>query len=296
MRAQDPEGILNRSKCTQQGYDADGPGARNSALRTRESIAMRTLDLAPQPGSRLTQRRNLTPRQIAGLLDERLYDPRLTLDDFIAGCRTAADAAVAAVVCPPSRVALAAHLLRPRGVKVAAMASLDPPCTPQTLGQALAQAENLLQDGATELGVLAPSAPLVGANASAFAKAVRRLTEQATGHQGMVKVLMPASCMTNDHLINTCRISIDSGAGMVQGGLWDNDDRASLTQIALMRRAIGEDALLKWSAPVANLNRLLIACAEGVDRFNADTTTILKQAADRARLTEIRIPEPGEDY
>ena len=47
---------------------------------------------------------------------------------------------------------------------------------------------------------------------------------------------------------------------MVQGGTWFGDDRASLTQIARMRRALGEKPLLKWTTPL--MDRLLIACAE----------------------------------
>lgn len=249
------------------------------------------------PSARLLQRRRLTPAQIAGLLDEPLYDPRLSLAEFVAGCRAAADSRVAAVVCQPSRVGLAVHLLAGRDTKVAAAASREssPGQTPD-LALILAQAERLLQDGAAEVGILAPSEPLRGSACTAFAKGVRAVADLAGSHRAIVKVLLSAAGMPADQLVTACRISVDSGAAMVQGGTWAGQDRASLTQIALMRRALGDRVLLKWSTPIASLDRLLLACAEGVDRFDANTTAVLKQAVERARVSEIRIPEPGLDY
>lgn len=284
------------------GMMPTGRGPELFAIRTgRKAAEMSALDLtssvALAPAPRLRERRRLTPTQIAGMLDERLYDPLLSLTEFIDGCRSAADAGVAAVVCPPSRVALAAHLLAPRGVQIAALASPEaPPTRTAQLAPTLAQTETLLHDGATEIGILAPSEPLHGATATAFAKAIRTLADLAGPHHALVKVLLPANGITNEDLTTACRISVDSGAAMVQGGAWTSEGRASLTQIALMRKAVGDHVLLKWSAPVANLDRLLVACAEGVDRFNADTTAMLKQAAERARISEIRIPERGRDY
>ena len=111
----------------------------------------------------------------------------------------------------------------------------------------------------------------------------------------MMKVILPTSAMATSDLRDVCKISVDCGAGMVQGGT-SGEDRASLRQIALMHQAMGGQALLKWAAPIGDLDRLLLAYAEGVGRFNADTTAVLSQAAVRHRIGGVRIPEPGRDY
>ena len=253
-----------------------------------------TTDDAPETGP--SQRRRLSPLQVARLLDERLYDPRLSLDEFVERCRVAADARVAAVVCQPSRVALAAYLLAGRQVAVAASPALrgslaDAPAR----GHVLAETERLLQDGATEIGLLAPPGQLAGSERAAAAKTLRDVAELCSSKGATMKVILPTSTMTAGDLRDACQMSVDSGAGMVQGGT-SGEDSASLRQIALMRQAMGGQALLKWAAPIGDLDRLLLAVAEGVGRFNADTTAVLSQAAIRHRIGGVRIPEPGRDY
>lgn len=246
--------------------------------------------------SRLRERRRLSTVDIAGMLDEPLYDPRLDLDEVMAGCRRAADAGMAAVV-PASRVALAAHALAGTGVRVSAAPALDlaPEASNRAI-EALRASERVLQDGATELGLLATPGQLESSARAAFAALIHDVVRVAGELAAVVKVILPVSGVCWAAVLEGCRVSVDSGATMVQGGTWLGNDRASLTQIARMRAALGEEVLLKWTAPIGNLDRLLIACAEGADRFNADTTAVLRQAAERARLTELRIPELSADY
>jgi deoxyribose-phosphate aldolase len=246
---------------------------------------------------RLQRRRRLTPLDIAGMLDERLYDPRLSAEEFVARCRAAADCRAAAVICPGSRVALAAHLLAGSGVRVCAPPTDMPyPADSIILAGLLAQTEKLLHDGAREIALLTSPVLTAGAARTTLAKRIAAVAAMAESQDVIVKVILPAASLTRDQLTTACKISVDSGATMLQGGTWLDSDRASLSQMTQMRQAAGDHVLLKWAAPVRSLDRLLIACAEGVDRFNADTTTVLAQAADRARSWEIRVPEPGQDY
>jgi hypothetical protein len=62
---------------------------------------------------------------------------------------------------------------------------------------------------------------------------------------------------------------------MVQGGSAITDDRASLWQVGLMRLELGPTVLLKWASHVRSLDWLLVACAEGVDRFWGDVDAVL---------------------
>lgn len=120
-----------------------------------ERGAIVTVNLPPRPGP--GPRRRLTPAHVAKLIDERLYDPRLSLGEFVERCRAAAEAGVAAVVCQPSRAALAAHLLSGKPVAVAAAPAVPAALVdPAALGHLLAGTDALLQDGAREIGVHAP--------------------------------------------------------------------------------------------------------------------------------------------
>ncbi|GAA2503272.1 hypothetical protein [Terrabacter carboxydivorans] len=54
--------------------------------------------------------------------------------------------------------------------------------------------------------------------------------------------------------------------------------------------------LLKWVNPVTSLAMLLLAKAEGVDRFNADVTEVLREASRHASLAPLLVPLAGLDY
>jgi deoxyribose-phosphate aldolase len=231
------------------------------------------------------------------MLEERLFDPRFSVAEFAAACRAAADARVAAVVCQPSRVALASHLLLGTSTKVAVTASREFMVTESAaLGRLAAQAEKLVQDGAQEIGILAPVGPLSASLRGSWAQGVRALTDLASAHHAIVRVVVTAAGLTAMELESTCGVAAEAGAGLIQCGTWLKADRASFSQITTIREAIGDAVLLKWGAPVNSLDRLLLACGEGVDRFTADSTAILREASKRAMASEIRVPEPGHDY
>ncbi len=83
---------------------------------------------------------------------------------------------------------------------------------------------------------------------------------------------------------------------MLQAGDRHPRDRATLSQVSVIRRAVGPQVRLKWSTPIQDLDRLLIAHAEGADRFHADAATILAEARRRAGVMGVRVPVPGVDY
>lgn len=247
--------------------------------------------------SRPLKRRGLMPADIAALVEERLYDPRLSVAEFAAACCMAAGARAAAVVCQPSRAALASHLLANTTTKVAVAASRQFTLI-QSAGPALvaAQIEKVVQDGAHEVGLLAPVGPLSASLRARLARSVQTLAELASAHDAILRVVVTAAGLTPRELASTCNVAADAGAGLIQCGTWLKAERVSFSHVPVVRRAIGDEVLLKWGTPVTSLHRLLLARGEGVDRFAADTRLILREAAKRSITAEIRVPEPGHDY
>ena len=70
-----------------------------------------------------------------------------------------------------------------------------------------------------------------------------------------------------------------------------------MSQLSLMRRALGSEVLLKWMRQIRSLDQFLVARAEGVDRFWGDVEAVLEQARERESWGEpIRVPLVGVDY
>jgi deoxyribose-phosphate aldolase len=82
---------------------------------------------------------------------------------------------------------------------------------------------------------------------------------------------------------------------MVQGGTWLGE-RAGFRHVTLMREALGAGPLLKWTNPVQSLHVLLLAIAEGVDRFNTDIDGILTDASWQERIAPLTVPLEDLDY
>lgn len=256
------------------------------------------MSAVPAPTTLLRTVRELTVADVAALIDAPLYAPYLTPDDIAAGCQEAASLGLASVLCRPEHVALAARTLRGSPVQVTTAVGLrrEGERRPGTT-QVLLEADAALSRGADVLALIASHDRLTPYGARNLAREVTALAKLTAAAGGLTNVVLPASRITRESLVEACRLSIGSGAGMVQGGLWFSADHASLTQISVMRRAIGPEALLKWTTSMASLDRLLLAHGEGVDRFNADISTVLDEARDRQhRLGHIRVPVPGLDY
>jgi hypothetical protein len=107
-------------------------------------------------------------------------------------------------------------------------------------------------------------------------------------------VVVEAAGLSREELLDAARASADAGAWLIQCGSW-RGDRTRFDWVVDVRAALPPDVLVKWTRPVRSLDLMLLGMAEGVDRFNADTSLIVRQARERDRAGGIRVPRPGVD-
>ncbi len=239
----------------------------------------------------------LTAAMVAAMVDEPLYSPELGHDDVFHRSRRAAELGLASVMCRPMHVAVAAEAVAGTSVKVTtSMGVYDPHAVEGRLQQMLREAEHLLADGARELVLVATARRLEPGLRDQFAAQLRAVAGLAGSVGVLVRVALHTSTLSTAQVVTGCRISADAGAGIVQAGTWFGQDRAGLSTIQLIRRELPPETKLKWTSPVHSLDRLLIACAEGVSRFNVATPAVLAEAEDRASSGGIRVPVAGVDY
>jgi len=233
----------------------------------------------------------------AAMVDEPLYSPELGHADVFHRSRRAAELGLVSIMCRPMHVAVAAQAVAGTSVKVTtSMGVYDPDAVDCRLHQMLREAERLLADGARELVLVATARRLDPGLRDQFAAQVEAVADLAGSAGGLVRVALHTSTLSTAQVVTGCRISVAAGADMVQGGTWYGQDRARLSTIQLIRRELPPESQLKWTSPVHSLDRLLLACAEGVSRFNLATPAVLAEAEDRARSGEIRVPVAGVDY
>lgn len=110
-----------------------------------------------------------------------------------------------------------------------------------------------------------------------------------------VRVILDTEELTSQRITMTCAQVVEAGAWMVQGGSW-RGPRTGFTQVALMRKALGPDVLLKWTQPVRSLETMLLCVAEGVGRFNGDVDLLMAAAQRGTELGPLSVPLAGTDY
>ena len=240
----------------------------------------------------------LSPTDIARRFDSNLLDPTLSDEQLIAGCHRAIDLGLAAVVCRPERVATAARATTGSDVAVCTGLNVrDDARLEVSLSDITEAADRAVADGVRDLTLLVAAAQLQEGRTDALAEQISVVATSAASCGGKARVILMTSGMTSDQISAGCRLSVACGADIVQGGVLQTGDRASMSQLALMRRELGSEVLLKWMRQIRSLDELLVARAEGVDRFWGDVEAVLEQARERESWGEqIRVPLVGVDY
>lgn len=238
----------------------------------------------------------LTVAELAARLEMRLLALDDDADAIFERCVCAVDAGIAAVLCRPDQLSDVVPCLE--GSEVVLTAVMDY-FHPHGLGLSrssmAARAQRLADRGARDVALVCSRRDIEGGDTEEFAQNVTAIAQTLADYGGSARVLLKTEDMSNADVEHACRILRDTGTRLVQAGTW-RGDRTRLGQLNRMREALGPDVLLKWTQPVRRLDFMLLAMAEGVDRFDADIGEILSQAAEWQLRGPIRVPVPGVDF
>jgi deoxyribose-phosphate aldolase len=159
----------------------------------------------------------------------------------------------------------------------------------------LTEARRLAAEGATDLGVLANVERLKADDGRRFADDVTALVEAMQACGARVRVVLDTDGLTPDATAAACELLGTTGAWLVQGGSW-RGARTGLSRIQLMRAVLPDEIKLKWTIPVRSLDSMMLCLAEGVDRFNGDPSSLVREAAQRTAAGPLVVPVRGVDY
>lgn len=241
-------------------------------------------------------RRALSVDEIAARLEHRLYVSPGTQQVVRDGCALALRRGLSGVVARPEDVPMVRPHLAGTSVSVVTVPGWrGGDVEPLGTEALLAEARRLAREGATDLGMLALNERLRSDNGREFAHDVTTLVEVMQPLGVRVRVVLDTHGLTADALIAACELLGTTGAWLVQGGSWTGA-RTGLSQIQLMRAALPDDIRLKWTCPVRSLDSMLVCIAEGVDLFNGDPESLLKDAARRIDGSPLVVPIRGVDY
>jgi deoxyribose-phosphate aldolase len=204
---------------------------------------------------------------VAGMIDHTLLKPDATRTEIETLCREAAEYRFASVCVNPTWVASCARLLQGSGVKVCSVVGFP-------LGAATADTKHFetrraIFDGATEIDMVIN----IGALKSGDLRLVERDIEAVSGpcrEAGVVsKVIIEAALLSDDEKITACTLAKAAAADYVKTSTGFAAGGATATDVALMRRVVGDEMGVKAAGGVRDLDGLKAMVAAGATRIGA---------------------------
>lgn len=231
-----------------------------------------------------------TVQTIAGMIDHAILKPELTRAEVDAALDLAASQHVFSVCVRPSDVAHAVARLEGTGVLVGTVIGF-PHGTTSTAAK-VAESAQAIVDGASELDMVLNIGRLRSGLLDDVEADIRAVVHEAGDL--VVKVIFETAFLDDEQIVAACQASERAGARFVKTSTGFAGGGATLDDVRLMRRSVGEGVEVKASGGVRGLDTVLEMLGAGVTRFGTSASvTILEELAHRHTTGEAS--DTGDD-
>lgn len=225
-------------------------------------------------------------RQIAKMIDHSLLNPALTVEELEAGCRLAWRYDVASVCILPYYAARCAELLA--GSPVQPSTTIGFPHGGHCTSTKLAEAEQALRDGATELDTVINISKARSGDWKYVREEIQALTGLVHAAHARIKVIFENAYHDEAAKIRLCEICGEIGVDWVKTSTGYAATGATMEDLQLMRKHSPAQVQVKAAGGVRDLDTLLAVRAIGVTRVGATRTAqILDECRRRLALAPI---------
>lgn len=162
-------------------------------------------------------------------------------------CEEAAEYDFMSVCINPTWVKKAAELLSGTDVKVCTVIGF--PLGANTSEVKAFEAENAIQNGATEVDMVINIGALKGGNDALVQSDIESVVNVSKG-RALSKVIIETALLTNEEKIRACELAKKAGADFVKTSTGFSTGGATLEDIKLMRATVGPDMGVKASGGV----------------------------------------------
>jgi deoxyribose-phosphate aldolase len=207
------------------------------------------------------------PAGVAGLIDHTLLKPDATADEIEKLCREAAEFHFATVCINPTWVARCAGLLRSTGVGVCTVVGF--PLGATTGDVKRFETQRVIFDGAREVDMVINIGALKSGDLRTVERDIEAVTQSCRDCGVMSKVIIEAAYLTDEEKITACTLSKAAAADYVKTSTGFGPGGATVADVALMRRVVGEQMGVKAAGGVRDLEGLKAMVAAGATRVGA---------------------------
>lgn len=208
---------------------------------------------------------------LAPRIDHTLLKPEATAADIRRLCAEAREHGFAAVCVNGARVALAAERLAGSAVKVAAVAGF--PLGAMTTAAKAREVEDLVRLGAHEVDVVLPVGHLKEGDDGYVQRDIAAVVQAAAGRP--VKVILETCLLTDDEKVRACRLCVEAGAAFVKTSTGFNRAGATVADVALMKRTVGDACQVKAAGGIRDAATAQALIAAGAARLGTSSGVLI---------------------
>jgi len=196
--------------------------------------------------ARVSSTMGATPRQagVASLLDHTLLKPDATYDDIARLCDEAIKHSFAAVCVQPCHVRLVSERLDRAGSRVKACSVAGFPQGSNRSDVKEFEARKAVGDGAREVDMVINVGALKSGDYRYVENDIRSVVE-ACGRGVITKVILETGYLNEEAIIKACALAKAAGANYVKTSTGFGPRGASVEDIRLMRKVVGEEMGVK---------------------------------------------------
>ncbi|MBL7993609.1 MAG: deoxyribose-phosphate aldolase [Candidatus Kapabacteria bacterium] len=215
----------------------------------------------------------LTPEQksLAAMIDHTLLKPEATLAAVQKLCAEARDYGFASVCVNPAYVKVAAKELEGSSVKVCTVIGF--PLGANTTETKMYEAIAAIDAGATEVDMVLNIGALVGGNYQAVEDEIFALAYVAHKRDdkptAVLKVIIETALLNEEQKIAACNAVTRGGADFIKTSTGFSTSGASVEDIALMKKHVGEAVQIKASGGIRDLAFTQALIGAGASRIGA---------------------------
>lgn len=205
---------------------------------------------------------NYSKKTIAAVCDHTLLKATAGPGEIRTLCNEAITYQAASVCVNSCYVRLAAELLQGSNVKTCCVVGF--PLGAMSTASKVAETKNAIADGAQEIDMVINVGMLLAGEHDYVCNEIHAVAEAAQGE--IVKTIIETCYLNDDEKILACELAVRAGAQFVKTSTGFGTGGATVSDVSLMKRAVGDRAKVK---------------ASGGIRTRSDTVTMLEAGASR---------------
>ncbi len=205
-------------------------------------------------------------QSVASMIDHTLLKPETVEEQIVKLCQEADEYRFASVCVQPVWVEKAAELLKNAEAKVCTVVGF--PLGANTPEVKAFETENAIQNGADEIDMVLNIGALKQGNLELVERDMRAVQEAAQG-KALTKVILETCLLTDEEKTAACKIAVKAGLDFVKTSTGFSTGSATVEDVALMRRAVGDQAGVKASGGVRSLEDAKAMIEAGATRIGA---------------------------